>query len=146
MCQSCGCCVEIYFSGSNHYISAGIVVRTTKINFNIKEAKDPMDHGSSPAVVVKSNVIILWVIIHQWAGVLRPLLLGQCWGTQSNTGVKGVSGLSFLYVDGAINIMFEPDIPLETNEKGWLLLSKLCVNCEWYPKWPPGPIESLLDH
>ena len=65
MCQSCGCCVEIYFSGSNHYTSAGIVVRTTKINFNIKEAKDPMVHGSSPAVVVKSNVIILWVIIHQ---------------------------------------------------------------------------------
>ena len=26
--------VEIYFSGSNHYISTGIVVRTTKINFN----------------------------------------------------------------------------------------------------------------
>ena len=26
--------VEIYFSGSNHYTSAGIVVRTTKINFN----------------------------------------------------------------------------------------------------------------
>ena len=42
-----------------------LVVRTTKINFNIKEAKDPMDHGLSPAVVVKSNVIILWVIIHQ---------------------------------------------------------------------------------
>ena len=120
-----------------------LVVRTTKINFNIKEAKDPMDHGSSPAVVVKSNVIILWVIIHQWAGVLRPLLLGQCWGTQSNTGVKGVSGLSFLYADGAINIMFEPDIPLETNEKGWLLLSKLCVNCEWisqvatWSNWEP---------
>ena len=26
--------VEIYFSGPNHYTSAGIVVRTTKINFN----------------------------------------------------------------------------------------------------------------
>ena len=26
--------VEIYFSGSNHCTSAGIVVRTTKINFN----------------------------------------------------------------------------------------------------------------
>ena len=31
--------VGIYFSGSNHYTSAGIVVRTTKINSNIKEAK-----------------------------------------------------------------------------------------------------------
>ena len=31
--------VEIDFSGPNHYTSAGIVVRTTKINFNIKEAK-----------------------------------------------------------------------------------------------------------
>ena len=41
-----------------------LVVRTTKINFNIKEAKDPMDHGSNPTVVVKSNVIILQVIIH----------------------------------------------------------------------------------
>ena len=57
--------VEIYFSGSNHYTSAGIVVRTAKINFNIKEAKDPMDHGSNPTVVVKSNVIILRVIIHR---------------------------------------------------------------------------------
>ena len=26
--------VEIYFSDSNHYTSTGIVVRTTKINFN----------------------------------------------------------------------------------------------------------------
>ena len=26
--------VEIYFSGSNHYTSTGIVVRTTKINFH----------------------------------------------------------------------------------------------------------------
>ena len=42
-----------------------LVVLTTKINFNIKETKDPMDHGLSPTVVVKSNVIILWVIIHQ---------------------------------------------------------------------------------
>ena len=57
--------VEIYFSGSNHYTSTGIVVRTTKINFHIKEAKDPMDHGSNPTVVVKSNVIILRVIIHR---------------------------------------------------------------------------------
>ena len=56
--------VEIYFSGSNHYTSAGIVVRTTKIIFNIKEAKDPMDHSSNPTVVVKYNVIIIWVIIH----------------------------------------------------------------------------------
>ena len=32
--------VEIYFSGSNHYTSTGIVVRTTKINFHIKEAKE----------------------------------------------------------------------------------------------------------
>ena len=56
--------MEIYFSGPNHYTSAGMVVRTTKINFHIKEAKDPMDHGSNPTVVVKSNVIILWVIIH----------------------------------------------------------------------------------
>ena len=40
------------------------MVRTTKINFNIKEAKDLMVHGSNPAVVVKSNVIILQVIIH----------------------------------------------------------------------------------
>ena len=31
--------VEIYFSGSNHYTSIGVVVRTTKINFNIKEAE-----------------------------------------------------------------------------------------------------------
>ena len=31
--------MEIYFSGPNHYTSAGIVVRTTKINFHIKEAK-----------------------------------------------------------------------------------------------------------
>ena len=28
--------VEIYFSGSNHYTSAGIVVRTTKINFHTR--------------------------------------------------------------------------------------------------------------
>ena len=41
-----------------------LVVLTTKINFNIKEAKDPMDHGLNPTVVVKSKVIILWVIIH----------------------------------------------------------------------------------
>ena len=41
-----------------------VLVRTTKINFNIKEAKDPMDHSSNPTVVVKSNVIIIWVIIH----------------------------------------------------------------------------------
>ena len=31
--------VGIYFSGSNHYTSAGVVVRTTKLNSNIKEAK-----------------------------------------------------------------------------------------------------------
>ena len=30
-----GLYVEIYFSGSNHYTRAGIVVRTTKINFHI---------------------------------------------------------------------------------------------------------------
>ena len=41
-----------------------LVVLTTKINFNIKEAKDLMVHGSSPTVVVKYNVIILQVIIH----------------------------------------------------------------------------------
>ena len=41
-----------------------LVVRTTKIIFNIKEAKDLMDHSSNPTVVVKSNVIIIWVIIH----------------------------------------------------------------------------------
>ena len=55
-----------------------------------------MDHSSNPTVVVKSNLIILQVIIHWWAGVLRPLLLGQCWGTQSNTGVKGVALASFM--------------------------------------------------
>ena len=42
-----------------------LVVLTTKINFHIKEAKDLMDHGSNPTVVVKSNVIILQVIIHR---------------------------------------------------------------------------------
>ena len=42
-----------------------IVVRTTKINFNIKEAKALMNHGLNPTVVVKSNVIILQDIIHQ---------------------------------------------------------------------------------
>ena len=31
--------VGITFSGSNHYTSTGIVVRTTKSNSNIKEAK-----------------------------------------------------------------------------------------------------------
>ena len=41
-----------------------LVVRTTKRIFNIKEAKDPMDHSSNPAVVVKCKVIILQVIIH----------------------------------------------------------------------------------
>ena len=38
---------------------------TTKSISNIKEAKDLMDHGSNPTVVVKSKVIILQVIIHQ---------------------------------------------------------------------------------
>ena len=52
--------VEIYFNGSN-----GIVIRTIKINFNTKEAKDLMVHGSNPTVVVKSNVVILQVIICQ---------------------------------------------------------------------------------
>ena len=42
-----------------------LVVRTTKRIINIKDAKDMMVHGSNPTVVVKSNVIILWVIIHQ---------------------------------------------------------------------------------
>ena len=32
--------VEIYFSGPNHYTSAGIVVRTTKINFNTEFNQD----------------------------------------------------------------------------------------------------------
>ena len=41
------------------------MVRTTKSISNIKEAKDLMDHGSNPAVVVKSKVIILRVIIHR---------------------------------------------------------------------------------
>ena len=74
------------------------VVLTTKIDFNIKEAKDLMDHGSNPIVVVKSKVIILWVIIHWWAGVLRPLLLGQHWGTQSDTRVKGVALASYVEI------------------------------------------------
>ena len=58
---------------------------------NKKEAKVPINHGSSPTMVVKFKEIILQVIIHWQAGVLRPLLLGQCWGTQSNTGISGVA-------------------------------------------------------
>ena len=57
--------VEIYFNGSNHYTSSGIVIRTIKINLNTKEAKDLMVHGSNPTVVVKSNMVILQVIIRQ---------------------------------------------------------------------------------
>ena len=56
--------MSMFFS-VNDVLKFILVVRTTKINFNIKEAKDPMDHSSNPAVVVKSKVIILWVIIHQ---------------------------------------------------------------------------------
>ena len=62
----------------------------------VLEAKDPMDHSSNPAVVVKSKVIILRVIIHWWARVLRPLLVGQHWGTRSDTRVKGVALASFM--------------------------------------------------
>ena len=41
------------------------ILVVTKMNSNIKEAKDLMDYGSNPTVVVKPKVIILWVIIHQ---------------------------------------------------------------------------------
>ena len=88
---------EIYMTSCWHLVPsmslrhppAGLIY--VEINFNTKEAKDLMVHGSNPTVVVKSNVVILQVIIHQWARVLRPLLLGKHWG-------KG-GGLSFLYVE-----------------------------------------------
>ena len=51
-------------SSRTHNIFPETVGNTKSIS-NIKEAKDPMDHGSNPAVVVKSKVIILWVIIHR---------------------------------------------------------------------------------
>ena len=45
--------VGINFSGNNHYTSAGIVVVTTKINSNIKEAKatslTPVSKPSAPS-------------------------------------------------------------------------------------------------
>ena len=46
------CSHQVLFVGNTFSIS------------NIKEAKDPMDHSLNPAVVVKSKVIILRVIIH----------------------------------------------------------------------------------
>ena len=39
--------------------------------------------------------------------------------------------VNLMVVDGAIDVMFEFDIPLERSAKGWFLLSKLCVICEW---------------
>ena len=48
-------CVGIYFSGCYHYTSTGIVVTTTKINSNIKEAKVQEVHGSNPIEVVKTQ-------------------------------------------------------------------------------------------
>jgi hypothetical protein len=56
--SDCKHSVGITFSGSNHYTSAGIVVRTTKSNSNIKEAKVQEVHSSNPAEVVKPKVVI----------------------------------------------------------------------------------------
>ena len=46
--------VEIYFSGSNHYTSTGIVVRTTKINFN-KHTMGYRNRNNRDEMVVKIN-------------------------------------------------------------------------------------------
>ena len=52
-----------------------------------------MNHGLNPTVVVKSNVIILQDIIHQWAKAtpVEPVL-----GHSEDTGLKRVALASFM--------------------------------------------------